>query len=75
MRGCAADAKSAALATSRGAWQLLGAALLAQTSVSLVEQGLPTLGVFIQDDLGDMRTFSLDSPESHKPRLAALRKL
>jgi hypothetical protein len=30
---------------------------------------------FIRDDLGDMRTFSLDSPESRKPRLAALRKL
>jgi winged helix DNA-binding protein len=29
----------------------------------------------IRDELGDMRSFSLDSPESRKPRIAALRKL
>jgi winged helix DNA-binding protein len=30
---------------------------------------------FIRDQLGDMRSFSLDSPQSRKPRIAALRKL
>ncbi|HKD74802.1 MAG TPA: crosslink repair DNA glycosylase YcaQ family protein [Ktedonobacterales bacterium] len=29
---------------------------------------------FIRDELGDMRSFSLDSPESRKPRIAALRQ-
>ncbi len=30
---------------------------------------------FIRDDLGDFRTFSLDSPESRRPRIAALRAM
>ena len=30
---------------------------------------------FIRDELGDVRAFSLDSPASRKPRLAALQKL
>ena len=30
---------------------------------------------FIRDQLGDARSFSLDSPESRGPRIAALRKL
>lgn len=29
---------------------------------------------FVRDDLGDMRSFSLDSPESRQPRLAVLRQ-
>jgi winged helix DNA-binding protein len=29
---------------------------------------------FVRDDLGDARSFSLDSPESRKPRIAALAK-
>jgi hypothetical protein len=30
---------------------------------------------FVKDQLGDARTFSLDSPESRKPRIKALRAL
>src|SRR5204862_4740145 len=30
---------------------------------------------FVRDQLGDARTFSLDSPKSRKPKLDALRKL
>jgi hypothetical protein len=30
---------------------------------------------FVRDQLGDMRSFSLDSPQSRQPRLAALRKV
>jgi hypothetical protein len=29
---------------------------------------------FVRDDLGDARSFSLDSPKSRTPRLDALRK-
>jgi MFS family permease len=37
---------------ARGAWGTLAAALVAQTAVSVVEQGLPTLTAFIKQDLG-----------------------
>jgi len=30
---------------------------------------------FVRDQLGDARSFSLDSPESRAPRIAALREL
>ncbi len=30
---------------------------------------------FIRDELGDMRSFSLDSPASRKPRIEAIRAL
>jgi len=30
---------------------------------------------FVRDQLGDARSFSLDSPESRGPRIAALKKL
>ena len=30
---------------------------------------------FVVDDLGDARSFSLDSPKSRAPRIAALRKM
>jgi hypothetical protein len=30
---------------------------------------------YIQSDLGDARSFSLDSPKSRQPRIEALRKM
>jgi hypothetical protein len=40
-----------------------------------VEEAIATTEAFVRDQLGDARQFSLDSPESRKERLAALRKL
>jgi MFS transporter, ACS family, aldohexuronate transporter len=37
---------------SRAAWRLLGAALVSQTGISVVEQGIPTLTGFVKTDLG-----------------------
>jgi MFS family permease len=37
---------------TRAAWRLLGAALISQTGISVVEQGIPTLTGFIKSDLG-----------------------
>jgi hypothetical protein len=31
-------------------------------------------GAYVRDQLGDARSFSLDSPKSRAPRIAALRK-
>jgi hypothetical protein len=39
-----------------------------------VEKAVDETEAFVRDQLGDARTFSLDSPESRKPRLAALKK-
>ncbi len=36
---------------SRAAWRLLGAALVAQVGISVVEQGIPALTGFIKSDL------------------------
>jgi hypothetical protein len=41
---------------------------------SLLKQALATTGQYIRSQLGDARTFSLDSPKSRAPRIAALRK-
>jgi len=40
------------MAATRAAWQLLGAALVSQIGISVVEQGIPTLTGFVKDDLG-----------------------
>jgi predicted MFS family arabinose efflux permease len=40
------------VAATRAAWKLLGAALISQTGISVIEQGIPTLTGFIKNDLG-----------------------
>lgn len=40
------------VAVSGAAWRLLAAALVSQTGISLIEQGIPTLTGFIKSDLG-----------------------
>ena len=42
---------------------------------SLLKAAADKVGDFIREQLGDMRSFSLDSPESRKPRLELLRSL
>jgi predicted MFS family arabinose efflux permease len=42
----------AGVAATRAAWRLLGAALISQTGISVIEQGIPTLTGFIKSDLG-----------------------
>jgi hypothetical protein len=39
-----------------------------------LEEAVKRTEAFIREDLGDARTFSLDSPKSREPQLAALRK-
>lgn len=39
-----------------------------------LEEAVARTEAFVREDLGDARTFSLDSPKSRAPRLAALRK-
>lgn len=39
-----------------------------------VKEAVERTQAFVRDQLGDARSFSLDSPESRKPRLEALRK-
>lgn len=39
-----------------------------------LDAAVKAMEAFIRDDLGDARSFSLDSPKSRKPRLEALRK-
>jgi hypothetical protein len=38
-----------------------------------VRTGVKSTEAFVRDDLGDARSFSLDSPESRRPRIEALR--
>jgi len=40
-----------------------------------IEKAMAAMEAFVRDQLGDARQFSLDSPESRKDRLAALRKI
>lgn len=44
------------------------------TDDSALDEEVKRTEAFVRDDLGDCRSFSLDSPESRKPRLAALRQ-
>ncbi len=39
-----------------------------------LEEAVARMEAYIREDLGDARTFSLDSPKSRAPRIAALRK-
>lgn len=48
-------------------WKAFGKATAA------LKQEIARVEAFVRDDLGDARAFSLDSPESRAPRLAALR--
>ena len=40
-----------------------------------IESAVEEMQCFVRDDLGDARSFSLDSPTSRKPRIDALRKM
>ena len=40
------------VSVTRAAWRLLGAALISQIGISVVEQGIPVLTGFIKTDLG-----------------------
>ena len=42
---------------------------------SALKQAVSKTETFIRDQLGDARSFSLDSPKSRVPRIEALRKL
>jgi hypothetical protein len=58
--------------TSTGtiAWALLGGA-----ADTVLQKTIRTMEAFVRDDLGDARSFSLDSPKSRVPRIEALRKV
>jgi len=45
------------------------------SKVSGVEKAVQEMEAFVRDQLGDARSFSLDSPESRKPAIAKVRKL
>jgi len=38
-----------------------------------LKKAVAKMEAFVRDDLGDARSFSLDSPKSREPRIAALR--
>jgi hypothetical protein len=40
---------------------------------SALREQIARTQIFVRDDLGDARSFSLDSPKSRAPRIAALR--
>ena len=40
-----------------------------------LESAVDEMQTFVRDELGDARSFSLDSPKSRKPRIEALRKM
>jgi|HubBroStandDraft_6_1064221.scaffolds.fasta_scaffold56950_2 hypothetical protein len=54
-------------AASAIVWKTFGKATAA------LKQEVARVEAFVREDLGDVRSFSLDSPESRVPRLAALR--
>ena len=56
-------------ATGTIAWALFGASV-----DKVLEKGVRIMEAFVRDDLGDARSFSLDSPKSRAPRIEALRK-
>lgn len=56
-------------ATGTIAW-----ALFAGRSDKALEKTVRNMEAFVRDDLGDARSFSLDSPKSRAPRIEALRK-
>jgi hypothetical protein len=40
-----------------------------------LQQKIDEMEAFVRDQLGDARSFSLDSPKSRKPRIEALRRM
>jgi hypothetical protein len=40
-----------------------------------LEREVSEVETFVREELGDARAFSLDSPKSRAPRLAALRRM
>ncbi len=56
-------------ATGTIAW-----ALLAGTADKALEKTIRPMEAFVRDDLGDARSFGLDTPKSRVPRIEALRK-
>jgi hypothetical protein len=56
-------------ATGTIAWALFRAVV-----DKALEKTIRTMETFVRDDLGDARSFSLDSPKSRAPRIEALRK-
>ena len=46
-----------------------------ETSTPELEEAVATTEAFIRDELGDARSFSLDSPKSRQPRLQQLREM
>jgi Winged helix DNA-binding domain len=56
-------------ATGAIAWALFGG-----TADTALQKAIRTMEAFVRDDLGDARSFSLDSPKSRVPRIEALRK-
>jgi len=56
-------------ATGTIAW-----ALFSGTADKALEKTIHNMEAFVRDDLGDARSFSLDSPKTRAPRIEALRK-
>ncbi len=56
-------------ATGTIAWALFGG-----SADKALEKAIHNMEAFVRDDLGDARSFSLDSPKSRLPRIEALRK-
>lgn len=54
------------------AWMTFGKP--AKAAVAAIAQAVAKAEAFVRDDLGDARSFSLDSPKSRAPRVAAIRK-
>ena len=40
-----------------------------------MEKAVREMEAYVRDDLGDARSFSLDSPKSRVPRIESLRKM
>jgi hypothetical protein len=53
------------------AWRTLGA--VPKTVGAAIVRAAAATEAFVRDDLGDARSFSLDSPKSRAPRIAAIR--
>src|SRR5207302_1002646 len=69
-----ADGKIAGLWEFDAARGEIACALFVQRTPRIAK-AIERAQAFVRDDLGDARSFSLDSPESRAPRVQALRKL
>jgi hypothetical protein len=54
------------------AWMTFGKPT--KPAAAAIAEAVAKVEVFVRDDLGDARSFSLDSPKSRAPRIAAIRK-